>query len=379
MEAFVVCASGLESLLMEELKELGIGKIRKGFRGVYVPNEMNIIYTINYCSRIAIRVLKPLIKFYCKDAKALYTESREIDWCLYLDPSKTFAIDSNVSHPLLRNSLFAAQVLKDAICDTIREAHNARPSISVDSPDVQLNLFIQKGMATISFDTSGTPLYKRGYRYPQTIAKDPIHAPIQESLAAAILRLAKYSKEDKLCDPCCGSGTFLIEAAMVATNTPAGFFRKSWGFKNLPEYVEEEWLEVKKSVDQAIIPLPKGLIMGADKDLSVMSTCKQNLLRAGFAESITIQGKEIERFSPIDKPSLIVCNPPYGRRLPVANRFYLSLAQFMQERCSPQTKTFVLSPNLDVEKKDIEEKGLSVHSLFPILNGGLETQLYCLE
>ena len=166
----------------------------------------------------------------------------------------TFAIDANVNNRELRNSLFAAQVVKDAICDQMRQRTGRRPSVQVQNPDVQINLFIQQQNGVISFDTSGEPLHKRGYR------QESVEAPIQESLAAAILRLARYTKDQILLDPCCGSGTFLIEAALMATNTPPGYLRKYWGFMRHPGYDNAAWLKVRNQIDEKRIPLDPGHI-----------------------------------------------------------------------------------------------------------------------
>ena len=156
--------------------------------------------------------------------ESFYNEVRKIPWLDYLDETKTFAIDANITHPQIRHSLYGAQLVKDAICDVIREKKGVRPSVDVKNPDVQLNIFIQNKRATLSFDTSGMPLYKRGWK------ESSGEASLPETLAAAILMRAGYSEREILCDPFCGAGTFLIEAACMATQTPAGYFRKKWGF-----------------------------------------------------------------------------------------------------------------------------------------------------
>lgn len=226
---FVTCAQGLEKLLCQELEELGISGIKLGFKGVYVQEgTIEDVYHINYCSRIAGRVLVPIKHFRCRDRKVLYQNCAEIDWLSYIPKGKTFAIDANVKNPQLRNSLFAAQVMKDAICDQFREKFGERPNVDTRNPDIQLNLFIQNEEAIVSFDTSGVPLHKRGYR------TENVQAPIQESLAAALLRIAGYKGHENFCDPCCGSGTFLIEAAMIATITPPGFLRKNGDLCTFP-------------------------------------------------------------------------------------------------------------------------------------------------
>lgn len=358
-ELFITCPSGLEALLVLELLQLGIKHVRKSFSGVYVPLTMDNVYLINYCSRVATRVLWPLHSFLCRDVKMLYGRAREIDWVNLLNPEQTFAIDANVKHPKLRHSLHAAQVVKDALCDTLTAHYGGRPSVDVSSPDVQFHLFIDKGHATISYDTSGMPLYKRGYRELGSVA------PIQESLAAAILLKANYAGQDVFCDPCCGCGTFLIEAAMIATNTPAGYFRKKWAFMKFPRFSESDWLRVKEEADKKIIPLPEGKIFGADKDRKAMENCRFNLRRTGFDQLINVTCQEVSLYRPVLSPTLVVCNPPYGKRLNLSKDMYGDLEGFTKKYHIP--KAFFLSPqDLNNTKK------------FSFFNGGSKVNLYAL-
>ncbi|MBM3208059.1 MAG: 50S rRNA methyltransferase, partial [Chlamydiae bacterium] len=194
-EIFISCPHHFEELLYEELIQLGVKKMRLGFCGVYAPAEMKNVYLINYCSRLATRVLWPLIKFGCPDKDALYFMAKRVGWAKYLDVSKTFAIDANVSHHNITNSHFASLVVKDAICDYFRDKTGNRPSIDIQNPDVQLNLFIHKGQGTIYLDTSGAPLHKRGWRLENT------EATIHESIAAALLMSSGFKKGVTLCDP----------------------------------------------------------------------------------------------------------------------------------------------------------------------------------
>lgn len=360
-ELFITCGSGLELLLIDELKLLGI-HARKGFRGVYAPQTMENVYLINYCSRIATRVLWPLSEFPCRDRNQLYAEAKKIDWTRYLNLEKTFAIDANVTHPNLRNSLFASFVVKDAICDQFRDKCGARPSVDVASPHVQLNLFVQNTKAILSIDTSGAPLYKRGYR------QDSVTAPIQESLAAAILALAAYQPDDILCDPFCGSGTFLVEAAMRATNTPAGYFRTSWGFMQLPDFHQETWIQLKVAQDQKRIPLTPGTIFGCDKDAHTLAICRNQLKNTGFPIEVT-QG-EVKAFQPPKTPTLVVANPPYGKRLASSNQPYRELGEFL--RPLKNTRAAILSP----EPSAIPLFGRPVTKKTALSNGGLNVILY---
>jgi putative N6-adenine-specific DNA methylase len=367
-EMFISCPMGLETLLLEELQEMGISPSRRGKSGVYVPQEISLVYEINYRSHLATRVLWPLKRFACPDPKALYQGAKQIDWPLYLSPEKTFAIDANVSHPLLRSSLYAAQVVKDALCDSLKEKWGERPSVNVSSPDVQLNLFIEKGWAILSFDTSLQPLYKRGYRQQMT------SAPLQETLAAAILRKIDYSKEEILCDPFCGSGTFLIEAAFKATRTPAGFFRKNWGFFQLPEFSEELWQKVKSRADGAIIPSTLGKFFGADIDPRTLEICKQHLKMSGFEQAIALTCSDVARYNPPSPPSVILCNPPYGKRLATSSKLAEALGLFIKKsRCR---SAFVLTPETS---NFIEQTRVAFRPCYSFLHGGSKVVLHALN
>jgi putative N6-adenine-specific DNA methylase len=366
-EIFITCATSLEHLLFEELKQLGIPHLRKGYRGVFAPKKMEYIYKVNYCSRLATRVLWPLLQFPCPNRDALYSHAKKISWGQFLKLNQTFSIDANVSsHPNLKHSLFAALVVKDALCDVFREKCGERPNVDNKLPDVQFNLFIHKGIATISFDTSGDPLHKRGYKEGNTIA------PLQESLAAAILLKAGYHKDEVLCDPFCGSGTFLIEAAMMATHTPAGFFRKKWGFFHLPDFSEEEWAAIKKEADLKKIPLEKGKIFGADKDGQSLNICAENLASTGFDEDIDLKKQDISLFQPKQTPTLLVTNPPYGKRLQSFVSTYQLLGDFLRKKQNAGIKSFILAPG----KSSIQAIGLPTRSVLSLSNGGLDVDLY---
>ena len=368
---FVSCASALEPLLTEELKELGINSssLHIGYRGVYV-NDWNwsMIYRINYASRLASRLLLPILRFRCFDKRSLYRHAMEIDWSQYLKEGWTFAIDANVHHRELRNSLFAAQVVKDAICDQMRQRTGRRPSVQVQNPDVQINLFIQQQNAIICFDTSGEPLHKRGYR------QETVEAPIQETLAAAILRLASYQRENVLLDPCCGSGTFLIEAALMNTHTPPGYLRTQWGFMRHPQYDAAEWLRVRNQIDEKRIQLVSHHLFGIDRSQASVRASKINLKAAGFSQQIEIQQADFREFTPSIAPNLILANPPHGRRLEEEEQLrplYRALGDFIKNHCARPGKGFVFTSNLELAK----EVGLAAKKRYILNNGGLDSRL----
>lgn len=367
-QLFITCAPALEPLLLEELNELGIKSTFPGYRGVYVGEwDWNTIYRINYASRLASRVLLPLGRFKCQDQRALYRHIHEMDWTFLFKEGLTFAIDANVTHRELRNSLFAAQVMKDAICDQLREKCGRRPSVDIQTPDIQLNLFIQQQMGVVSFDTSGVPLHKRGYRQEQ------VEAPIQESLAAALLRLAKYRADAILFDTCCGSGTILIEAALIATQTPPGYLRHQWGFMRHPHFNSLEWLKVRNEIDSKRVALKPDSISGIDVSRSAARAAKINLKAAGFP-SIVVEQADFRDYHFLNKPNLIVTNPPHGRRLEEENQLralYRSLGAFMKEQCTRPAKGFVFTSNLELAK----EVGLAPTKRHVLYNGGIDSRL----
>lgn len=369
MDLFVTCGPGWEFLLAQELAELGYPQAVTGFRGAYVREvSFEAIYRINYRSRLASRVLLPIARFRCQGDKTLYENTRKVDWSLYFKPGKTLAIDANVNHPKLRNSLFAAQVAKDAICDQLRHRFEYRPSVNLKDPDVQLNLFINGENAIISVDTSGWPLHKRGYR------QELVEAPLQETLAASLLTLANFQESELFCDPCCGSGTLLIEAALIASRIPPGFLRKTWGFMGVPGYSSEAWLQEKNEADALRIPLPKQRIFGADKNKQAVHACKVNLRAAGLHTLVDVTQCDIREYEPSVPPTFVMTNPPYGHRLESVEHLaslYRAIGDFMKRKTAKPAKGFVLTGSPELAK----EVGLATTRRHVVDNGGMEARL----
>jgi putative N6-adenine-specific DNA methylase len=368
-DLFVTCAGGVEPVLEKELLGLGFDQTQVGFRGVYVKADgLEAIYKINYCSRVASRVLLPLKRFRCYNSDSLYHCANSIDWMRYIPKGATFAIDANVSHKNLRNSLYAAQVFKDVICDQFREKTGHRPNVDTKFPDVQLNLFIHNELAVISFDTSGFPLHKRAYRQESVIA------PLQESLAAAMLILAGYKGDEIFYDPCCGSGTFLIEAVLIATKTAPGYLRQDWGFKHLPGYSNDAWLKVKSEVDSMRIPLPKDLIFGTDINKDAIRITKTNLRAAGFGRDVEVVQYDFREYHPRIAPNFIISNPPHGKRLDDIDSLkglYRSLGDFMKRVAAKPARGFIFTGSLELSK----EVGLAPKQRHVLNNGGVESRL----
>ncbi len=366
---FISCAGHLEPLLIEELNGLGLVDLKLGFRGVWAPNTFENIYTINYLSRLATRVLLPLAQFACPDTQTLYNEAKKIPWLDYLDETKTIAIDANIHHPQIRHSLYGAQLIKDAICDVVREKKGARPSVDVKNPDVQLHVFIQKNHATISVDTSGAPLYKRGWK------EGNVDAGLPETLAAAILLRAGYSEREILCDPFCGSGTFLIEAASIATQTPAGYFRKKWGFFHLPHFKAGEWEEFKNHWDQKRRATSSRNIIGADSDAKAIILCREHLYKTGFEKEILLLHSPISKLTAPRSPTLVITDPPFGKRMHAPTQIYHDFGQFLHHRCPATPWAYLLTSSFHL----VKATGCPVLSEWPLHHGGLNVSLYQLK
>lgn len=363
-DLFITCPGGFEAVLEKELRALGVTNTRAAFCGVFAKNTMENVFLANYMARSATRVLFPLAKFRCRGKDDLYKESKKVNWSSFLHTEKTFAIDANVFHSKLSNSQFAALVVKDAICDFFREKEGKRPSVNVKFPHVQLNLFIQKDTAWIYLDTSGAPLHKRGWRDSQT------KASIHESLAAGLLLAAGYRRGEVFCDPFCGSGTFLVEAGLIATNTPPGFWRRKWGFFHLPGFQESKWLAWKGQKDQDRIPLEKGTLLGSDKSRETSDTARAHLRKALLEKYAEVSFDEIAAYSPQKEPSFILTNPPYGKRLELTPELFSELQVFLANK-APKAKAFVLAHDL----KDLEGSSLKVETKLSFKNGGLPIKL----
>jgi putative N6-adenine-specific DNA methylase len=338
MNIFVTCSSALEPILLKELETLGYPQGKIDYKGVYVPDvTIEDIYRINYLSRVAIRVLLPIHRFNVHDQKSLYQSISKIDWSQWIPQNKTFAIDSHVSHKQLTNSLFAAQKTKDAICDQLKESRGFRPNIDTKNPDIKLNLFIKDKRGIISFDTSLESLSRRGYR------KHSVPAPLPESLAAALLLMVGYEGQS-LGDPCCGSGTFLIEAAWIATNTPPGILRTKWGFESLPIHSPELWNKVKHS--QKIQGSPK--LWGIEKNPQYLQACQANLEDAGVDSLVTLTQGDFATTPFPFSIDWIFTNPPHGKRLQNEDALYESLGDLIKAHAQ---KGFVLTNNKSIRLK----------------------------
>ena len=316
---FAQVTGKMEDLCKEELIELGAKDTEVSYKGVYFKADFATIYKINYTSRLLSRVLAPLVSFPCRSTEYLYQRAKKIHWEDFCSLEKTFSISASVSQSRITNSLYASQCLKDGIADYFRNKYGKRPDVQVVNPDVRFNLHIEKDMAVISLDTSGESLHKRGYRL---LAGE---APMQETLAAALIRISKWDGQNTLYDPMCGSGTILCEALMHYCRIPSQKLRNKFGFFNLPEFNKKEWNEVKAECDVKIRPLQKNIICGSDISRESIKVAKKNLAHLTYSESVDLSVKPFQQIEEFENGTLIT-NPIYLQTSPSLSRncFFLS-------------------------------------------------------
>ncbi len=360
---FAQFADSLEPIGAEELAELGASEIKPVYRGAYFDADPAALYRIVYRTRLSTRILAQLLKFDCHSTKYLYKTARNIDWDRLFGPATTFAVDAITVNSSIKHSQYAALCLKDAIVDHFREATGSRPNVDTDSPDLLLNLHIDRNKAAISIDTSGGSLHRRGYR------KESVEAPMQETLAAAIIRLTGWQGERPLIDPMCGSGTLLAEAMMTAANIPAGHLRQRFGLEALPDFDKPLWLRTRAEADGKIEKLPKGLISGGDLSFDAVQAAKANLAMLPGGRGVQVAVRRLQAIERISD-SVIVMNPPYGIRLERGSEmgaFIKEIGDFLKQRCTGSSAFIYLGDR--VLAKSV---GLKPAWKKPLKNGGLD-------
>jgi 23S rRNA (guanine2445-N2)-methyltransferase len=326
---FAQVSESVKGLAVEELKELGASSINPVYMGVKFKANQKNLYKIIYLSRMISRVLAPLKTFDCPDSSAIYKHSKAIKWLDFISKKMTFAIVSNVSDSEVSHSQYAGLRVKDAIADYFRDMTGKRPNVDKENPDFLVNLHIRKDKATISVDISGGALHKRGYREKTTLA------PMQEIIAAAIVKMSGFDGTSPLYDPMCGSGTLLCEALMLSSNIPCGIFRQKFGFKTLPDFNETIWDNVKAEADSKIKETKEGTIAGSDLSIDAVNAAKTNLMGIHHGGNVPVIEKDFNDIESLNNVTIVI-NPPYGIRLSKGenlDRFYKSIGDFLKQKC----------------------------------------------
>ncbi len=366
-EYFALISEDIQEIGCRELLTLGAANIRKAYRGIYFTADKPVLYRINYESRFITRVIAPLVTFNCRNSDHLYRKASDIEWRNFFSADHTFAVFASVSNStVINNSEFAALRLKDSVVDHFRNLSGSRPNVEKTNPDIWINLHIENNEAVIGIDTSGGSLNRRGYR------KERVIAPMQETLAAAIIHLSGWDGRCPLYDPMCGSGTLVAEALMHCCRIPSGFLRKRYGFEFLPDYDKNTWKLVKTKSDQQIMWLPDGLIAASDILEKAVAASKTNLSQLPFGDRVPVFLRDFQTIPKLEN-IVIMCNPPYGVRLETPDElelWYKNLGDFLKQRCR-NSEAYIYAGNREL----IPHIGLKPSMKLPLKNGGLDGRL----
>lgn len=356
---------GLEPVLAKELTQLGANDVQIGRRMVSFKGDKEMLYRANFQLHTAIKILKPIRHFKAKSADDVYEEIRKTDWTEYLDNDKTFAVDAVVFSEEFRHSKFVSYKVKDAIVDQFREKTGSRPNISVANPDIRLNIHIAEDKCTLSLDSSGESLHRRGYR------QETLEAPLNEVLAAGMILLTGWHGETDFIDPMCGSGTLLIEAALIAHNMAPGLFRKEYAFEKWPDFDADLFDRIYNDCEEQEKEDVKCHFYGYDIDMKAVNTARRNVQAAGLSDSITVEQQDFKLFKQPAEKSIIVTNPPYGERISTPD--LLGTYRMIGERLKHEftgNDAWVLS----YREECFDQIGLKPSIKIPLYNGSLECE-----
>ena len=354
---------GLENILAQELNELGAKDVEIGRRVVSFKGDKEMMYRANFQLRTAIRILKPILHFKAKSADDVYNEIKRLEWTDIIGAGKTFSVDSVVYSDEFNNSRFVTYKVKDAIVDYFREKTGKRPNISITNPDILLHIHISDTDATLSLDSSGQSLHRRGYR------QESVEAPLNEVLAAGMILMTGWRGETDFIDPMCGSGTLPIEAALIACNMAPGVFRKGYAFEKWPDFDADLFEEIYN--DDSREKEFEHHVYGYDVDIKAVNTANLNVKAAGLSKYITIKQQDFKDFTQPAKKSIIVSNPPYGERISTPD--LLGTYKMIGERLKHAfigNEAWILS----YKEECFRQIGLKPSLKIPLYNGSLECE-----
>lgn len=356
---------GLEETLAAELLRLGARNIEVHNRAVSFEGDKGFLYKANLCLRTALRILVPFETFVVKNEQSLYDSIQKIDWSKFMDVNDTLAIDTVLNSELFTHSQYISQKAKDAIVDQFRAKFNERPSVDLDKPTIRINIHIYNDTCTLALDSSGESLHKRGYRDKTNLA------PINEVLAAGLVLLSGWDKRTNFIDPMCGSGTIVIEAALIANNIPAGYFREDFGFQRWQKFMpfdEELWNLIFDSAVNRITDHQQTII-GGELSPNVAKKAKENIKLAKVDDVVTIRNCDMKDFEVPPGRGVVIINPPYGERMVKDNidELYQMMGDTFKQKFSGYD-CWILSSNLDA----LKHVGLRPSRKITLYNGQLE-------
>jgi putative N6-adenine-specific DNA methylase len=352
---------GLENVLKEELAELGYKQVEIQNRAVQLEGTWKDVYFLNLHLRCAINVLVELKKFRINEEKDLYKECMKIKWNSLFDASKSFAIRGSVHSRIFSHSQYPFLLVKDAIVDTFKNEENTRPDVNTKAPQVAFDLYIKENFVTISLNTSGVPLFQRGYR---TETGD---APLNEVLAAGMIRLSGWDLKSTFVDPFCGSGTLLIEAAFLASGIPSNIERQHYAFKNFKNFDANLWDEIYGAANKRCTELDFEII-GSDKDPEMIVKARRNLRGLPILKLITFKTAAFDELTQPEKGGVLISNPPYGERIgDRVEEMYGQLGDWFKKEMKG-FDCWVISSN----EEALKNVGLKPDKKIKLFNGDLE-------
>jgi putative N6-adenine-specific DNA methylase len=364
---FATTAKGVEEVLAAELERLGCPEVQVEGGGVRFGGGMEACYRANLWLRTASRVMMPLAEFPCETPDDLYRGVRQIPWTRYLTPAMTLAVDCNLRDSALTHSGFVALKTKDAIVDELRDRLGTRPSVDTKDPDLRVNVRLFRNVCTLSLDSSGTPLDRRGYRLERH------EAPLKENLAAALVEFSGWDGSTPFVDPMCGTGTIVIEAALKGLNIAPGLLRAGFGFQRWPGFDRLLWSRLVKEARQArLVELPAP-VLGSDISHAAIAMAHENARRAGVGELISLGRIPVAELEPPPGPGVLVLNPPYGKRLgeeEALKPLYKEVGDVLKQRCKGYT-AYLFTGNLQLAKS----VGLKATRRIVLYNGPIECRL----
>jgi len=355
---------GLEEVLADELKNLGAQEVEVGVRSISFVGDTGFMYKANLSLRTAIRILKPIRSFSARDEHEMYDKLKKIYWENYIEKNTTFAINAVVnSRNFTTNSHYISLKAKDAIADYFREKYDERPDVDIKHPDLRIHIHIENQACSVALDSSGESLHKRGYRDQTNIA------PINEVLAAGLILLSGYRGHTHFIDPMCGSGTILIEAAMIAANIPANINRLEFGFEKWADYEAELFDTIHDSLMKKVVN-PTHKIIGFDKAPSAVEKAKDNIENANLSDFIKVsQTNFFESQKEWDEPTTVLFNPPYGERIELDDieEFYKQIGDTLKHHY-PDTQAWFITSDMEA----LKYVGLRTSRKIALKNGDLD-------
>ena len=355
---------GLEGVLADELRAMGAEEVTEGNRVVSFRGDKEMLYRANFACRTAIRVLKPFLRLRSTGSDDLYEQLKSFDWEQLMQVNTTFAIDATVYSEDFTNSRFVTYRVKDAIADFFNEKYGKRPSIRLTNPDIRFDVHISGRDVTLSLDSSGEPLFKRGWRVAQT------DAPINEVLAAGIILLSGWKGDTDLVDPMCGSGTFLIEAALIGANIAPGVYRDGYAFQQWPDYDADLFDKIYN--DDSAEREFTHKIYGSDIEGKAIAIARANVKNAGLNKYIELERRDFNDIEEVPEKGTLISNPPYGERLSVEDieQFYHDLGFKLKHTFKGYNAWLICN-----DKEQYFKIGLKPSIRYALNNGGLDCEL----